>query len=167
MQTPGDDGYDMKKRKSIRETKNMVQTALWLPRDMHEQLRKAGGERGMGEEIRRLLEDSLKLVELPPDEITGQLLDQLREIARDLSIDQPLWIDPLTYDAFKAAVDALLSTHKPSGQARPETRANFQARYGDEDPERVGRIMARRAQFAYGRDRWGQAAQDKLKAPKR
>ena len=45
----------MRKRKSTRETKNMIQTALWLPRDMHEQLKKAGGERGLGEEIRRRL----------------------------------------------------------------------------------------------------------------
>ena len=30
----------------------MIQAALWLPREMHEQLKKAGGERGLGEEIR-------------------------------------------------------------------------------------------------------------------
>ena len=30
----------MRKRKSTRETKNMIQTALWLPRDMHEKLKK-------------------------------------------------------------------------------------------------------------------------------
>ena len=41
----------MQKRKSTGETKNMVQTALWLPREMHEALKKAGGERGLGEEI--------------------------------------------------------------------------------------------------------------------
>jgi len=28
--------HKMKKRKSTRETKNMIQTALWLPRDVHE-----------------------------------------------------------------------------------------------------------------------------------
>src|SRR5437763_677804 len=137
----------MRKRISIRETKNMIQTALWLPRDMHEQLKKAGGERGMGEEIRGLLEASLKAVETPADEITGEVLDQLGEIARDLSIGQPLWAEPLTYDAFKAAVNALLSSHKPSAEVQPEARAKFQAKYGDEDPERVGRIMARRAQY--------------------
>ena len=156
----------MKKRKSTRPTPSMVQTALWLPREMHERLKEAGGERGMGEEIRRLLEGSLEAVETPPDEITGELLDQLREIARDLSREKPLWADPLAYDAFKAAVGALLLSHKPSGEAGPEARANFLAKYGDEDPERVGRIMARRAQFAYGRERWGQAVSDKLKVPK-
>ena len=45
----------MRKQKSTRETKNMIQTALWLPRDMHERLKEAGGERGLGEEIRKRL----------------------------------------------------------------------------------------------------------------
>jgi hypothetical protein len=49
-------------RKSVKrspsEAKSMVQTALWLPRDMHERLKVAGGERGLGEEIRRRLEAS-------------------------------------------------------------------------------------------------------------
>jgi hypothetical protein len=156
----------VKKRKSRRETATMIQTAVWLPREMHERLRKAGGQRGMGEEIRRLLEGSLEEVETPPDEITGELLDQVREIATDLSRDQPLWVDPLTYEAFKVAVEDLLTSHKPSGEAQPETRAKFEATYGDEDPQRVGRMMARRAQFAYGRERWGQAVLDMLKVPK-
>ena len=34
----------MKKRKSTRETTNMIQTALWLPRDMHEKLKAGGSE---------------------------------------------------------------------------------------------------------------------------
>jgi hypothetical protein len=152
------------KRKSRRQTSNMMQTALWLPREMHERLKKAGGRRGMGEEIRRLIESALEGVQTPPDEITGELLEQLSDIARDLSRDKPLWTDPLTYAAFKRAIDDLVSTHKPTGEASPETRAKFQATYGDEDPERVGRIMARRAQYAYDRERFGQAVLDKLKA---
>ena len=46
----------MKKRKSVTETKNMVQTAVWLPRNLHACLKEAGGERGLGEEIRRQLQ---------------------------------------------------------------------------------------------------------------
>jgi len=38
--------------------KNMIQTALWLPRDMHERLKKEGGERGLGEAIRRRIQAS-------------------------------------------------------------------------------------------------------------
>lgn len=51
----------MKRKSGARlasDAKSMVQTALWLPRDMHERLKAAGGERGLGEEIRRLLDAS-------------------------------------------------------------------------------------------------------------
>jgi hypothetical protein len=155
----------VKKRKATRQTANMIQTALWLPRDTHDRLKKAGGQRGLGEEIRRLIDSALEEAgDTPPDEITSELLQQLGEIARDLSRDQPLWADPLAYEAFRAAVDALLSIHKPRSEAQPEERAKFQAEYGDEDPQRVGRIMARRAQYAYDRERLGQAVIDKLKA---
>ena len=68
----------MQKRKSIRETKNMVQTALWLPREMHEALKKAGGERGLGEEIRRKLQIAFEADDttaMPGDEATEELLD--------------------------------------------------------------------------------------------
>ena len=64
----------MKKRKSIRETKNMLQTALWLPRDMHEQLKKAGGERGFGDEIRRRLQYALAVLEDLSHQITDEVL---------------------------------------------------------------------------------------------
>ena len=39
---------------------DMVQSAIRLPRSLHERLKKAGGERGMGEEIRRRLEASFE-----------------------------------------------------------------------------------------------------------
>ena len=59
----------MKKRKSIRETKNMLQTALWLPRDMHEQL-KSSESQDYSDEIRRRLQYALAVAETPSDEIT-------------------------------------------------------------------------------------------------
>src|SRR5450631_2151842 len=114
----------MKKRKSTRETKNMIQTALWLPRDMHEKLKRAGGERGLGEEIRRLLEASLDAAQAPSDEITSELLDQIKEIA-ELSLSD--WhADLFTFDVFKAAVNELLSSHQPSSEAKPGTRSKLQ-----------------------------------------
>ena len=45
----------MKKQKSSRETKYMRQTALWLPHSMYDELKRAGSERGLGDEIRRRL----------------------------------------------------------------------------------------------------------------
>ena len=67
----------MKKRKSTRETKNMIQTALWLPLDMHEKLKKAGGERGLGDEIRRRLQVSFDAEQLPSDELQTNCSTQL------------------------------------------------------------------------------------------
>ncbi len=153
----------VKKRKSTRETKNMVQTALWLPRGLHEELKKAGGERGLGEEIRRrLLEISPDVATTPVDEITTEVLQQISDIARDLSGDEPLWADRFAFDVFKAAINALLSSHQPSSEPKPETRARLQAVYGHEDPGTIGLIIARAAILAYSRERWGQAILDKL-----
>ena len=88
----------MQKRKSTRETKNMVQTALWLPREMHEALKKAGGERGLGEEIRRKLQMAFEAdgaTTVPGDQTTEQLLDQIWNIARALSRDEPWYANSI------------------------------------------------------------------------
>jgi len=155
----------MKKRKSTRETKNMVQTALWLPRDTHEQLKKTGGERGLGEEIRRLIDVALDRADTAqtPDEMTGEFLDQVKEIVRDLSADQPLWASPDAFDAFKAAINVLLELYRPRSEAKPGAGADLRALYGGEKPEIIGRIIAHRAMHAYGRERHGKTILDKLK----
>jgi hypothetical protein len=155
----------MQKRRSTRETKNMIQTALWLPRRMHEQLKKAGGERGLGNEIRRLIEASIDAAETPRDEITSELLDQIKEIA-DLSLAEPWYTDRFAFDVFKAAINTLLSSHQPSGEASPETKEKFRATWGEENPETIGRMIARVAMVAYARERVGQAVLDKLKGLK-
>lgn len=55
----------------------MVQSAVRLPRSLHERLKKAGGERGMGEEIRRRLEASFEAEKAPNDPKTRKLLDAI------------------------------------------------------------------------------------------
>jgi hypothetical protein len=157
----------MKKRKSTRETQNMVQTAIWLPRDVHERLKKEGGERGLGEEIRRLIGEALDAADVKraPDEITDELLDQIKDIARDLSIDAPLWTNRDAFEAFRAAIIVLLENYQPPSDAAPEAAAKLKAAYGDEKPEVIGRILARRAIYAYGRERYGAALLQKLKDP--
>jgi len=146
----------MRKRKSTRETKNMIQTALWLPRGMHERLKKDGGERGLGNEIRRLIEASIDAAETPKDEITSELLDQIKEIA-DLSLAEPWYADRFAFDVFETAVNTLLSSRQPSGEVRPETKAKFQATWGEENPETIGRMIARLAMVAHARERLGKA----------
>jgi hypothetical protein len=158
----------MKKRKSTRETENMIQTALWLPRDVHEQLRKESGKRGMGEKIRGLIAEAMDAADAArsPDEITNDLLDQIKEIARDLSLGAPLWANRYAFEAFKAAINALLEGHQTPIDANPEAseaKDKLKAIYGDERPEVIGRILARRAMYAYDRDRYGTAILEKLK----
>jgi NTP pyrophosphatase (non-canonical NTP hydrolase) len=157
----------MAKQKSTRETKNMIQTALWLPRDMHKKLKNEGGERGLGEEIRRLINEAMEAADAArtPDENTHELLDLIKEIA-DLSLEEPWYADRFAFDVFKAAINTLLSSYQPSGEAKPETRAKFQATWGDENPETLGRMIARVAMHAHARDRYGQAILDKMKERK-
>ena len=155
----------MKKRKSTRETKNMIQTALWLPRDLHEQLKKAGGERGLGDEIRRLIQEAMDAADAAqtPDETTNELLSMISEIAQGLSRDEPWFSNRFAFDVFKAAINELLLNHQPSGDAGSETGTKLKAIYGDEKPETIGRIIARHAMYAFDRERYGQAILDKLK----
>lgn len=132
----------MAKRKSTRETKNMIQTALWLPRGMHEKLKKAGGDRGLGDEIRRRLVLSYAAEETASDQTTYDLLVMIKEIAHNLSFDETWHTNRFNFDVFKVAIDTLLSLYQPSGEAQPETKAKLQKSFGHEDPEVIGRIMA-------------------------
>jgi len=147
----------MKKRKSTRETKNMIQTALWLPHEMHQQLKTAGGKRGLGEEIRRRLEKALEAVETPVEEVTDETLNQIKDIFRDLSGEDPWHANRFVFEVLKWAIITLISFHQPSGEGKPETKARLQALYGQEKPEAIGRVMAHVAMKVYARERWGRA----------
>jgi hypothetical protein len=131
----------MKERKSTRETKNMIQTALWLPREMHEQLKKEGGERGLGDEIRRRLQFSFEAD--PPNIGTDLLIGTINRIAIDL--EEPWYGSKFAFDAFKAAIAVVLSYFESDvlKTEKPEASAKLRAIYGDENPESVGRILAR------------------------
>jgi hypothetical protein len=143
----------MKKRKSIRETKNMRQTAVWLPRDVHDRLKKEGGERGLGDEIRRRLQYALEVAETPVDEITDDVLHQIKDVLRD----HPEWhADHFVYDVVRGAIDVILSMHQKK-QEKPETKARLQALYGQDTAEGIGRIIGFVAVKAYARERVGKA----------
>jgi hypothetical protein len=134
----------MGKRKSTRETKNMVQTALWLPRGMQEHLKKAGGERGLGDEIRRRIQITLDIESLRRDQTTRQLLDEIEQLALSSSLDKGSWhANRFAYDVFKAAINELLASYQPHSDA-PGVVDRLKALYGpDEKPETIGRILAR------------------------
>jgi hypothetical protein len=131
----------MKKRKSNDETTNMIQTALWLPRGMHEKLKKAGGERGLGDEIRRRLKNSFDAEQLPRDQITDELLDEIKHVEGNL--DEPWHKNRFAYDVFKAAINELLTNYLPSSEAQSGTVTKLQSRYGlEKKPESIGQILA-------------------------
>jgi hypothetical protein len=141
----------MAKRKSTRETKNMIQTALWLPRDMHEKLKEAGGERGLGEEIRRRLQVTFNAEQRPSDPVTDLLADLLRRVALDLTDGRPWYENRWTCDVIKEALDELVSSlclarHQSVGAPEPAIMSKLQAKYGpDVKPETIGPMLARDA----------------------
>ena len=129
----------MGKRKSTNETTNMIQTALWLPRGMHEKLGKAGGARKLGDEIRRRLKKSFDAEQLPRDPFTGELLDAIKQIEGNL--DESWHKNPFVYDVFKEAINRLLSNYQP--EAQPQTESKLQTKYGaGVKPETIGQILA-------------------------
>ena len=125
----------------------MIQTALWLPRDMHEQLKQAGGERGLGDEIRRRLQVTFGTEQRPLDPLTDLLLSLIKQIALDLSLDEAWSANRFAFDVFKAAISELLdliSNVHPRREPQLSTMPKLQAKYGpDEKPETIGRMLAR------------------------
>jgi hypothetical protein len=139
----------------------MVQTAVWLPRDMHAQLKKAGGDRGLGDEIRRRLQlgGGLEIeVGRLRDQKTDDLLTDIKVIARELSRDEPWYADPFKVDVLRAAIDTLLVGRRPNSEERPEVRAKLKAEFGEDKAETIGRLIARAAKMA--RERFGKATSE-------
>ena len=69
----------------------MVQTAVRLPQSLRDRLSKAGGERGLGEEIRRRLEASFEAEKAPADPKTRELLDAIASCAEEIARDFGSW----------------------------------------------------------------------------
>ena len=158
----------MKKRKTIRETKSMIQTALWLPRDMHELLKQAGGERGLGDEIRRRLQLTFVVSEQrPSDPFTDLLLNLIKQIGQNPSLCESWRYDRFAFDVFKAAINELLdliSNIRPKNEPQPSTVAKFQANYGaDQKPEAIGRMLARSALVEHANEKVRQEFADNQK----
>jgi hypothetical protein len=134
----------MKKRKSTRETENMIQTALWLPRDMHERLKNAGGERGLGDEIRRRVALSFAVEQKPRDADTDLLLRLIGWVAQNLGADEPWAATEFARDTFQEAIKSLileLYSHLGGGG-----ESKLQARYGrDSKPQTIGPVIGHAA----------------------
>jgi hypothetical protein len=134
----------MTKRKSTRETKNMIQTALWLPRDVHERLTQQGAAGGgLGDEIRRRIRMSFDAEEMGRDQITRELLDDIEQAALTCSMDEPWYANRFAFDVFKAATNRLISNREPHITAPGIAGTRLEKVYGpDANPETIGRALA-------------------------
>ena len=126
----------------------MKQTSLWLPLDMYGTLSQAGGDRGLGDEIRRRLEISLKEDQSLLDKKTTELKEAITRVDVNMPI-KPWHADRLAFDVFKVAINDLLLEYQPKSDVQPGSVAKLEARYGkDAKAETVGRILARAALMA-------------------
>jgi hypothetical protein len=93
---------------------------LRLPRSLHERLKKAGGERGMGEEVRRRLEVSFATERSSTDAKMRELLDAVASCADEISRDFGPWSEePYAFAVLKATVNIVMKHFEPKGKAAP------------------------------------------------
>jgi hypothetical protein len=135
----------------------MVHTAVVLPRDLLERLKRAADERdqGLSTEIRQRLlvyeQDRDLATLLRRDQETDGLVASIKSLSDNLAGDLGVnWHEhPYALAAFKAGVAVFLARYKPEGDAsaRPDTRVVGEP---DDAPEAVGRTHARLILFAAG-----------------
>ena len=128
----------------------MVQTAVRLPQSLRDRLSKAGGEGGVGEEIRRRLEASFDAERSPTDPKAGELADAIifcaDEIAREL---RPWSADPYAFAVLKETIRLLLADFEPEGEAVPPANPDSVLIFLFDDeplvkPEKVSRYFVSR-----------------------
>jgi hypothetical protein len=98
----------------------MVQSAVRLPRSLHETLKKAGGDRGMGDEIRRRLESSFAAEKNLENPNTRELINAISFSDEELVRDFGSWSkDRFAFEVFRESVNALLKQYEPKGELIP------------------------------------------------
>jgi hypothetical protein len=98
----------------------MVQSAVRLPRSLHERLKKAGGSRGMGDEIRRRLEASFDAEKTPGNPNTRELIKAILFSDDELARDFGSWSkDRFAFEVFRESLNALLKQYEPKGASVP------------------------------------------------
>ena len=111
----------------------MVHTAVMLPQDLLERLRRDADatDRGVSAEIRRRIQLTYDQEALPTK--TRELLDEIEQVA--VSLEEPWQDNRFAFDVFKAAIIERLARHEPSSEAAGPT-GRLQAKYGkDAKPE--------------------------------
>jgi hypothetical protein len=106
----------------------MVQSAIRLPKNLHVWLKDAGGERGMGEEIRRRLEASFAAENLSANPKTQGFVDAIACCAEETTRYYGSWSeDPFAFGVLKACVEMLLKLYQPQADANPKPKPSTTA----------------------------------------
>jgi hypothetical protein len=117
----------------------MVQTAVRLPQSLRDRLSKAGGEGGVGEEIRRRLEASFEAEKYKAGPKMRDLLAAIASFSAEVTefYGDPT-SDPFAADLLKACMDLLFKSDRPSGdanpQAHPQPESAAEMLYGPDHP---------------------------------
>lgn len=131
----------------VESQEGMLQSAVRLPRSLHERLKKAGGDRGMGDEIRRRLEASFEAEKVPADQNTRELLDAISSFAEEIADYYGRWSqNAFAFEVLKACVNLLLSFDQPKGEpaANPNPDSAAELLYGpDHSPEIISGTIVR------------------------
>jgi hypothetical protein len=141
----------------------MVQTAVRLPQSLRDKLSKAGGDGGLGEEIRNRLEASFDAERAPGSPKTHELLDAVHSFAKEVTdyYGDPAE-DAFAADALKACLDLLMAHDRPPGEAvahpNPESAADLLFA-----PDHLPREISRTLVTAWIRDRRKRAFADEEK----
>jgi hypothetical protein len=137
---------NQRKKGRPRSENPMVHTALVLPRDLLERLRKAAevSDHGLSTEIRERLQLTCDLEGFPSDPVMNDLLNSIRLLADNLAGDlgEKWHQNPDALAAFKAGVATFLALYRPESDesARPDTRVVGEL---PDPPDAVGRTHAR------------------------
>jgi hypothetical protein len=123
----------------------MIQTAVRLPQSLRDRLSEAGGERGLGEEIRRRLEASFEAEKVPADENTRELLDAISAVAEEMTGYYGRWSEnAFAFEVLKMSVNMLWSYYQPKGEpvANPNPDSAADLLFGpDHSPKEISRTI--------------------------
>jgi Arc-like DNA binding domain len=145
----------MEKKRRRRQGEPGIHTAVVLPREMLDQLRESGRERGRGvsEEIRNRLGGSLLDDKLDQTTrlFTGEILELAGWVRRHVGTEW--YADVYAHEVFSHAVAARLARHKPTATSAAAASGTTTP---PDDPAVVGRVIER----AYHRDREEKKAEE-------
>ena len=147
----------------------MVHTAVVLPRDLLERLRKDGeaSGKGLSHEVRLLLNLALMLKTERDDPRTASLLRAIRSLAKTLARDFGTQWDqhPYTYAAFRAGVLDFLGRYEKVVAENAKAVGSDAPTAYQSPPELVGRAHARVIGLSHDAGIWNERGELVFSAP--